>query len=272
MSNQVKVPGPKVLLIGPSGSGKTYSIRTLVEAGLEVFVLFVEPGQEILADIPPEKLHWHYLQPKTQTWAEMLAGATLIQKMSVEALTKVVDPSKGKEAGFINLLTSLADFPDDRTGKKYGAVDSWGPDRVLVIDSLSGLNTMAMSTVVGNKLTPSPGEWGGAMKLIEGLVNQLVTACTCPVVIIGHVERETDEITGGVKLMVSTLGRKLAPILPKYFSETIFAKRTVEAGKEQYFWSNAETNVDTKRRLLPFGDKIAPTFVPLINKWRELCQ
>lgn len=269
MTEQFKIPGPKILLIGPSGSGKTYSIRTLVDAGLEVFVLFTEPGQEILADLPADKLHWHYLQPKTQTWDQMLAGATMIQKMSVENLTKTVDPAKGKEAGFINLITALADFPCDRTGKRFGAVDNFGPDRALVIDSLSGINVMAMATVVGNKLTPSPGEWGGAMKLIENLVNQLVTAVKCPVVVIGHVEREADEITGTTKLMVSTLGRKLAPVVPKYFSENVYTRRVVENGKEAYYWSNAEMNVDTKRRMLPFGDKLAPSFVPLIAEWRK---
>jgi predicted ATPase len=40
------------MLLGASGSGKTYSIRTLLDAGLEVFVLFTEPGMEVLADCP----------------------------------------------------------------------------------------------------------------------------------------------------------------------------------------------------------------------------
>jgi hypothetical protein len=41
--------------MGASGTGKTHSIRTLVDAGLEVFVLFTEPGMEVLADVPADK-------------------------------------------------------------------------------------------------------------------------------------------------------------------------------------------------------------------------
>ena len=37
-------PGFNVLLMGPSGTGKTYSIKSLVETGLETFALFLEPG------------------------------------------------------------------------------------------------------------------------------------------------------------------------------------------------------------------------------------
>ena len=35
-------------------------------------------------------------------------------------------------------LLELGDFTDDRTGKKYGAVNTWSPARALVIDGLTG--------------------------------------------------------------------------------------------------------------------------------------
>ena len=38
-------PGFNSIIMGPSGTGKTYSISTLVSTGLEVFCLFLEPGQ-----------------------------------------------------------------------------------------------------------------------------------------------------------------------------------------------------------------------------------
>ena len=44
--------GFKVLLLGETGSGKTYSLRTLLDAGLEVFVIATEPGLlEVLGDL-----------------------------------------------------------------------------------------------------------------------------------------------------------------------------------------------------------------------------
>jgi DNA replication protein DnaC len=42
------LPGVNVLLMGPAGTGKTHSIGTLVDAGVEVFYLGLEPGLESL--------------------------------------------------------------------------------------------------------------------------------------------------------------------------------------------------------------------------------
>ena len=40
--------GVNVLLMGPAGSGKTHAIGTLVDTGVEVFYLALEPGLESL--------------------------------------------------------------------------------------------------------------------------------------------------------------------------------------------------------------------------------
>ena len=137
------IPGVKEMLCGVSGSGKTHAIRTLIEAGLEVFVLFTEPGMEVLADTPKEKLHWHYISPASPDFEDMIASATKINTLSFEAITKLPDINKRKYHEFIDVLVTLSDFKDDRTGTSYGAVDSWGPERVLVLDSLTGLSLPA---------------------------------------------------------------------------------------------------------------------------------
>ena len=72
------IPGVNVMLCGTTGTGKTHALRTLVDAGLEVFVLFTEPGMEVLADIPPEKLHWHYIAPASPAFADMISSAQKI--------------------------------------------------------------------------------------------------------------------------------------------------------------------------------------------------
>ena len=47
-------PGVNEMLVGATGSGKTYAIRTLVDAGLEVFVVATEPAQ-----LPrPQAVRW----------------------------------------------------------------------------------------------------------------------------------------------------------------------------------------------------------------------
>ena len=263
----MEIPGIKVMLVGATGSGKTHSIRTLLDAGLDVFVLFTEPGQEVLADISSDKLHWHYIPPAAPDFASMIASATKINTMSFEALTKLPDIDKRKYTEFIEILTSLSNFTCDRTGEVFGSVDSWDTTRVLVVDSLSGLNIAAMNLVAGSKPVKSMADWGTSMDNLERLITKLCVDLRCHFVLTAHLEREVDEVTGGSSLMASTLGRKLAPKIPRFFSDVIHVKRAAD----KFVWSTATTNADLKARNLPIADNIPPTFKPLIEGWRKKC-
>lgn len=257
------VPGFNVMLCGTTGTGKTHSIRTLVEAGIETFVLFTEPGMEVLADLPPEKLHWHYVAPAAPDFADMIASAQKINTMSFEALTKLPDINKRNYTEFIDVLTTLSNFKCDRTGQSYGSVDSWGPDRAIVVDSLTGLSIMAMNLVAGSKPVKSMADWGVAIDNLERLITKLCVDTKCHFILLAHLERETDEVTGGTSLMASTLGRKLAPKLPRFFSDVVQSKRNVD----KFVWSTAASNVDLKARNLPISDNLLPSFAPILSKW-----
>lgn len=260
-----QIPGVNVMLEGASGAGKTHSIRTLVDAGLEVFVLFTEPGMEVLADVPSDKLHWHYIPPASPDFADMIASATKINTMSIKMLSDLPDINKKKYTEFIDILTSLSSFTDDRTGKNFGAVDDWGPDRVLVVDSLTGLSLAAMNLVTGSKPVKCLADWGIAIDNLERLLTKLCVDTNCHFVLLTHLEREVDEVTGGTSLMASTLGRKLAPKLPRFFSDVIHVKK---AG-DKFVWSTCTSNVDCKTRNLPQSETLSPTFVPIIAAWKK---
>jgi hypothetical protein len=260
------IPGPKVLLIGSTGSGKTHAIRTLIDAGLEVFVVFTEPGMEVLSDIPSDKLHWHYIPPAGPDWASMIDSARKINTLSFKSLAEMSDINKRNYTEFLQLLTVLSDFEDQRTGKRFGPVDSFSPgERALVLDSLSGLNVMAMNLVAGSKPVKSMADWGVAMDNLERLITKLTTDVPCTTIITAHLEREVDEITGGITLMASTLGRKLAPRLPRFFSDVIHCYRD----GTKFFWSTATFNVDLKARNVPIADKLPPSFQPLLAQWKQ---
>lgn len=259
------LPGVNEMLCGTSGSGKTHAIRTLVEAGLEVFVLFTEPGMEVLADIPKEKLHWHYIAPASPDFEDMISSATKINTMSFEAITKLPDINKRKYDEFIQVLVTLSNFKDDRTGASFGPVDSWDSSRVLVVDSLTGLSLMAMNLVTGSKPVKSLADWGVAIDNLERLITKLCVDTKCHFVLISHLERETDEVTGGTSLMASTLGRKLAPKLPRYFSDVIHVVRKAD----KFVWSTVTSNVDLKARNIALADNLPPSFGPIIANWRK---
>jgi hypothetical protein len=173
------------------------------------------------------------------------------------------DPNRAKHNQFVGLLRALADFPDDRTGQKFGAVDSWGPDRCLVIDSLTGINPIALSLVVGGKPVKSQADWGIAQDQIEKLIRQLTDGCRCHFILTAHVEREVDQVFGGVKITVSTLGRALAPKIPPMFSDVILSYR--EGTK--FLWSTANAQADLKARNLPLAEGLPQDFKVILDKW-----
>lgn len=262
MSN---LPGVNVLLLGASGSGKTYSIRTLIAKGITPFCVFTEPGFEVLGDIPQDKLHWHYIKPADQDWASMISSAEKINQLSFESLTKLTDINKKSYGQFIDLLRTLNNFKCDRDGKEYGDVCKWGTDRCLVLDSLSGVNIMAMNLVVGSKPVKHQGDWGVAMDNLERLVQKLCIDTSCHFVLIAHAERETDEVMGGSKIMAATLGRKLAPRLPRFFSDVVLADKQ----GAKFTWSTAAVGADLKVRNLPIADGLPQDFGQIIDSWKK---
>jgi len=264
------LPGVNVLVEGSTGTGKTYSLGTLADTGVELFVIFTESGVETLAGywtdrgLPiPSNVHWHVLPRPSGSFDTLAKSAETILTMTQESLHKMQDPNRGKHNQFVGLLKALADFPDDRTGTRYGPVDSWGPERCLAIDSLTGINPIALSLVVGGKPVKSQADWGIAQDKIEKLIRQLTDGCRCHFVLTAHVEREVDQVFGGVKVTVSTLGRALAPKIPPMFSDVVLSYR--EGTK--FFWSTANPQADLKARNLPIADGIAQDFKPIIEKW-----
>jgi hypothetical protein len=263
--------GFNIMLMGPAGSGKTHAIGTLVDAGIEVFYLALEPGLESLlgywADsgkpIPPN-LHWHTLKAPDTSFLDMLDTATKINTFSLEMLAKMVDPNKSRHNQYLELFKTLNDFEDQRDGKKFGAVNTWGTDRCLVIDSLTGLNNAALNLVIGGKPVRSQSDWGIAQQQLEGLLRKLCDGCVCHFVLLAHVERESDLVLGGVKLMASTLGKALAPKIPAMFSDVIL---TVRQG-DKWTWDTANVMADLKTRNLPIKSDNPPSFAPVVKKWQ----
>lgn len=266
------LPGFNVLVQGPTGTGKTHSIGTLVDSGLQVFYLGLERGRETLQGyytdrkLPvPANLHWHDISSADYGFSSMIATANLINTLSNDSLAKIVDVNKSKHNRFIKVLNALVNFPDDNTGKSFGAVDTWGTDRVLVIDALTGINAAAMSLVVGGKPLKSLPDWGIAMDQVEKLLLQLTEGCRCHFVLLSHVEREVDQVLGGVKITVGTLGQKLAFKIPPMFSDVILSYRQGTS----FFWSTANAQADLKARNLPIAEGILPSFKPIIDKWES---
>ena len=264
------LPGFNCLLMGPSGTGKTYSIGTLVDQGVEVFYLALESGMESLLgywtdrNLPiPDNLHWHKVAAPAADFSQMIANAKNINMLSLDSLAKAVDPNKSKHNQFVSLLEALNNFPDDRTGEKFGAVNTWDQSKVLVIDGATGISNCAMSLVVGGKAVKNQSDWGIAQDQVMKLVQMICDNCPCHFVLLAHVERETDAVLGGVKLMVSTLGRAIAPKFPALFSDVILTARS----GDKWSWDTASAMADVKSRNLPLKSDNQPDFKLILDRW-----
>lgn len=265
------LPGFKTMLIGATGTGKTHALASLAEMGFEVFLLFTEPGHETIAkyfadkgkEVPPN-VHWTYIAPAAADWSDMIDSAKKINTMSFEMLTKLTDVNKRKYTEFIDILMALSNFKDARTGEEFGPVDQMGTNAVIGVDSMSGLNLAAMNLVVGSKPVKGPADWQTAMDNLERLINRL---CMMQphFVLTSHLEREKDEVTGGEQLMASTLGRKLAPKIPRYFSDVIHVKRT----GTKFEWSTDTPNADLKARNVKISSTLPPDFKQIVAQWKK---
>lgn len=272
MTTELILKGPNICLMGPSGTGKTFSLGTLVDSDMEVFYLGLEPGLESLVGYYndtgkpiPDNLHWHQLEAPKASFTEMLDFAGKINTLSLDALTKLSDPNRMKHNQFIKLLEVLNNFTDQRTGEVFGSVANWTPERVLVIDGLTGLCRAVMSMVIGGKPVRSQADWQIAQDQVERLLRMLCDQCACSFVLIAHVEREVDQVLGGQKLMVSALGKALTPKIPAMFSDVIL---TVRNGSK-WTWDTASALADTKTRNLSISSDIPPDFRAIITKWRN---
>lgn len=262
---------PSVLLMGGPGSGKTYSLASIVKAGLDLFVIGMDPGFEesIFEAVKAQgldrsKVHTKYIPPVKTSFTKLMENAKQINSMSYEALTKLSGSfNKQEYQQWWQLLLTLNDFKDDQ-GKSWGPVDDWKFDKALALDGLSGMNIMAKDFCVGAKPAPHQGEWGMAMDQEERLLLKLCSDVYCLFVLIAHVEREQNELTGGSNNTVGAIGRKLAPKIPRFFSEVVHSRREATS----FFWSTATEMYDLKRRSLPLSDKITPDFGPIIQAWR----
>lgn len=264
------LPGTNILLMGPSGTGKTYAVGTLVDLGVEVFYLSLEAGMESLLGYwtdtgkpIPANLHWHKLIAPKANFSEMITNAKNINTLNLDSLAKMTDPNKSKHNQFVSLLEALNNFPDDRTGELYGPVNEWDQSRVLVIDGATGISQCAMALVIGGKAVRNQSDWGIAQDQVEKIVRMLCDNCPCHFVLLAHVERETDAVLGGVKLMVSTLGKALAPKFPAMFSDVILTARS----GTKWVWDTASAMADVKTRNLPIKSDNEPTFGPIMEKW-----
>lgn len=275
--------GPNIMLEGPSGTGKTFALGTLVDWAqahdMKVRALFVENGLETLlgywtdvgtppfnrstpAEIPA-CLAWHQQLTKPINLTALMRAADSVGKLNYEGITKYQDPERSQNNAFWKILETCSSFIDDRTGANLGALDSWGNDTIFVLDSLSELANACMKMVIGSKPTAAPPDYGVAQNNLMNFLRLCTQGTAASFVLIAHVDRIKDDMTGSTRIMTKAIGSAISPDIPPLFSDVIYTQR--EADK--FFWDTAAYGVDTKTRSLGYRSKIDPSFGPLMDTW-----
>lgn len=104
------------------------------------------------------------------------------------------------------------------------------------------------------------------MSTVENLLLKLSSDCNCFFFLTAHVEKEPDEITGMARVTVSTLGRKLAPKIPRFFSEFVRARKTADG---KFLWATQDGEADLKNRALTSSASLQPDFSPIVEAYRR---
>lgn len=272
-----------ILLEGDIGTGKTTSLRTLLPiyidetgmehrgAGLQLFVVSLDPGLKDsfgtnLCDGGEgceRKAHWHYIAPRPLDSVAAEQWVRFINQMSSDQLQKMVDPKRSEYDQFIKLYALCNNFVCQGCTKSFGSIYKMGEDCAVALDTLTGLTTIAKTNHVGGRPLITNPEIGTIHNTIETFMDLWWGSTSCSAILIGHIEREINPLTGASYIALSTLGNKLSPKLEKKPDDIILAVKD-NAGK--FWWDTAEKGMSLKGRHLPLANNLPADFTQIFVK------
>lgn len=220
----------KLLLVGDAKSGKTGSLVSLVKAGYKLRILDLDNLLDILKTL---------VMKECPDLAETVEYRTLRDKRKATAAGAIIE---GLPRAFIDALKMLDSWKyknPDGSETDLGRPSDWGPDCILVIDSLSRLCDAAYDRQ--DALTPAgkSGEKDGravyfnAQTDVEDALSMLSGELfKTNVIVIAHGQYMAQP-DGTNKIFPQGVGQKLSPKIPQYFPNVIryknvAGKRTVQ--------------------------------------------
>lgn len=230
----------KLLIMGDSGSGKTGALTSLVAAGYKLRILDFDNGLETLKQFAirqcPEMLEnveYKTLRDDRKAGPD---GPTIIKaKAFIESL-KMLDHWKYKD--------------DEGNEVDLGDPAGWGPDCILVIDSLTFMSDAAFD--FREPLTPRSKDgkydmravYKDAQDAIEGVLALLTSeAFRTNVIVIAHV-RYVENPDGTKKGYPTSVGSALSPQIPRYFNSVALCQTT--GGGKRTLQTTATAMIDLK--------------------------
>lgn len=259
LSNHQSNDYVKLLLLGDSKSGKTGSLVALVKAGYNLRILDFDNlldilKYKILEECPDrlDSVEFRTLRDKTKAGPE---GA-------------VID---GKPKAWINAIKMLDNWKYEETD--LGVPGNWGPECILVIDSLSRFCDAAYDfheAVIPRGRSgdyDSRAVYGNAQDDVEKLLGLLTApSFEANVIVICH-GTYMDLPDGSRKIFPQGVGKALSPKIPQYFPNYVRyrnqgGKRTIQLTSDAMI-DLGNTNPSALDKTLPIETGLATIFETL---------
>lgn len=195
----------KLLFLGDAKSGKTTALWSLAKAGYRLRILDFDN----LLDALKERL----LTEAPEALANV-EFRTLRDPYKMTALGPAID---GKASAFIDGMKMLDKWKYDQTD--LGVPSEWGPDCILVVDSLSRLCDAAYDFHFSIAPAKSDGRqiYGAAQDAVEMVLANLTSdRFGTNVIVICH-GMYMDMPDQTKKIFPQGVGQKLSPKIPEYF-------------------------------------------------------
>lgn len=250
----------KLLIEGDSGSGKTGALTSLVAAGYKLRILDMDNGLETLKQ---------FILKECPDKIENVEFRTLRDKRKASPLGPIID---GQPSAFIKALNMLDRWKyknEDGTETDLGVPAEWGPDCILVIDSLTFLSDAAFD--FREPLSPKGASgkydiravYKDAQDAVENVLALLTSeSFRTNVIVISHI-RYVDNPDGTKKGYPTAVGSALSPQIPRYFNSVALCQTS--AGGKRTIQTVATAMIDLKNPK-PFA--MAPTY-PIENGLAE---
>lgn len=203
----------KLLLVGESGSGKTGALASLAAAGYKLRILDFDNGLDFLMR-EMRKRH-----PDKLDNIEYISLRDKLKKGPAGIMPVGIPRAYSDAIGYLDKWED-GTIPSD-----------WGPEYVLVIDSLTFLASAAFRWK--EALNPNAKEPRSIFYAAQDAVEDVLAAVTSPefnanVIVTSHL-RWMERQDGVPKAFPTAIGGALSPKVPSYFNSLVLAE-TVGAG------------------------------------------
>lgn len=216
----------KGLHVGETGTGKTGALAALLDEGYKIRCLDFDAGLDPIIGYVKDRTKLSNLDFETLRDEFKVVGSYLAVK---------------KAPAFQRAMAKLQSWDE------FGAVETWGPDTILVIDTLGAMAVSSFNMVLqangivnpsGQRGGPEQSHYGTAMDNIDRALLWLTNPEMVPCHVIVNAHWTVQDGEGGATRMVpETIGNKLSPKVGRkfnnLFSFSITAgKRTIKVKKD----------------------------------------